>query len=141
VICELCNNELRSISAFRKDLVIKQTNLYGFVEGYVEDETIKEYEQHEVYEHAGQVPAIKNERADNVEIKMEQTDTDDYSMFISTEYLETLQDDEGADEETYLEEEEFAFVKQEKRSGNVRTKGLKKHYKRFVKKFFNKRFD
>jgi hypothetical protein len=105
----------------------------------VEDETLKEYEQHEVYEHAGQVAAIKNERADNVAIKMEQTDTDDYSMFISTEYLETLQDDggEGGDEETYLEEEEFAFVKQEKRSRNV---GTKKHYKRFVERTFEERF-
>lgn len=33
VICEACNNELRSISEFRKDLVFKQKNLYAFVEG------------------------------------------------------------------------------------------------------------
>lgn len=137
MICENCNNELRSISAFRKDLIFKQTSLVVFVEGFVEEDSIKEYEQQEVYEPSPSVPSIKNENAENVEIKMEQADTtEDYSMFISTEYLETLQDEENEecvdDEEPYgADEEEFAFVKQEKKSGHVRTKGLKKHYKRF----------
>lgn len=119
--------------------------MYGFVEGFVEEDSIKEYEQQEVYETTTQLPPIKNETTDGVEIKMEQADTtEDYSMFISTEYLETLQDQDddeeegGIDEGNYVEEEEFAFVKQEKRSGHVRLKGSKKHYKRFELSSFKK---
>jgi hypothetical protein len=135
VICESCNNELRSISAFRKDLIFKQTHLYGFVEGYVENEeqTPKDYEQPP----SRQIHPIKNETADKVEIKMEQQDVEDYSTFISTEYLETLQEDEetGGDYgDNYAEDEEFSYVKRERvfKSEDVKMKAMKKHYKRFV---------
>jgi hypothetical protein len=139
VICESCNNELRSISAFRKDLIFKQTHLYGFVEGYVEneEETPKDYEQQKVYEASRQIQPIKHETAEKVEIKMEQQDVEDYSTFISTEYLETLQEDEetGGDYgDNYAEDEEFSYVKRERvfKSEDVKMKAMKKHYKRFV---------
>lgn len=146
VICESCNNELRSISTFRKDLIFKQQNLYSYVEGlYADEEISKEYEQNEVFEPSQTVSSIKNESSDNIEIKMEQTDAEDYSTFISTEYLETLQDDEEASgdyDESYAEDEEFSFVKKEKhqKSDIVRMKGLKKHYKRFVAFMIAKKF-
>lgn len=103
----------------------------------MDEEISKEFDQNEVFEPSQTISSIKNESTDNIEIKMEQTDAEDYSTFISTEYLETLQDDEegsGDYDESYAEDEEFSFVKKEKhqKSDIVRMKGLKKHYKRFV---------
>jgi hypothetical protein len=110
----------------------------------VEEEAPKDYDQPRVYEHSRTIHPIKNEAADKVEIKMEQQDVEDYSTFISTEYLETLQDDDevaGDYSENYGEDEEFSFVKRETffKPDVVKVKGLKKHYKRFDRR--PKRFE
>lgn len=125
VICEPCNIELKTISAFRKELISKQRNLSEFVEGFVED-----FGQEEELE------LVKHEAEENVVIKAEPDCEvhEDYSMFINTEYLEGLQDEvvDASGEE--FQGEEFAYVKAEKgsyASAYPRSKGMKKHYKRF----------
>lgn len=52
VICEICNNNLRSFSAFRKDVVTKQNALSLFVEGHEcnYEETAREEVQYEDFE-------------------------------------------------------------------------------------------
>lgn len=63
----------------------------------------------------------------SIKVEPEQTE-DDYSMFISTEYLEALQENESVESrDQQYEEEQYEYVKQEKL---VKNRILKKHYKR-----------
>lgn len=128
VICETCNNELRSFSNFRKDLIFKQTNLYGLVEGFIDQS--KELEQEELFEILS--PSIKRE---DIEIKIEpgQENDEDYNSMLSMEYLETVPEDEVNTDEEEQNEVEFSFTRV-KPSINLRDKpkGLKKQYKRFA---------
>jgi hypothetical protein len=88
VICETCNNDLRTFSTFRKDLVFKQLSLLQFVEGVDEEDDQQQQQQQEI---TYATETITNEF---MEVKTEtfeeeqQTLTDDYTNFVSAEYLE-----------------------------------------------------
>lgn len=119
VICETCNNELRHISVFRKELINKQASLYGFVEGCCYPDDGKYFEQEEQLEVP--VPSIKRE---NIEIKIEpaQETEEYYNSMLSMEYLDTAQEDAYFDEDQQRNEE-FALTHQ-------KPTVLKKQYKR-----------
>lgn len=106
---------MRKISEFRRDLLIKQTTLNALV-----TDSAKEYE--EIYEES----SVKNEITTQVEVK-EEPDTveDDYHMFISTEYLETLQENGTLQEDPQYAEEKYEYTER-----LVKSRILKKHYKR-----------
>jgi hypothetical protein len=110
VICENCNNELRRISSFRKDLIHKQKSLY------------------ELYED-------KNESQDYLEIKLEPEpdDTDNYAME-SVEYLDDvgsmLYGREFSVEQQYSQEQYSVIDLPGSKSKKI--KSPKKFYKRFA---------
>lgn len=72
---------------------------------------------------------MKNETTEQMSIKVEPEQAeDDYSMFISTEYLEALQENESIESrDQQYEDEQYEYVKQERL---VKNRILKKHYKR-----------
>lgn len=110
IICELCNNELRSIWNFRKELIFKQTNLYAHVDG---DDS---YEQIEASEDL--VPSIKHEITDPVVVKSEHGSepAEDFSMYSEFVYEH--------------EESSHLFQAEEEEEEKAPTQILKKHYKR-----------
>lgn len=116
VICEACNNEMRNLCAFRKDLIFKQHGLYS----YVESEPLIEFEIEE------DMP-IKNESSDLVEeIKLE----DDsyaggcYNSMVAIEYFESVNED--GEEHLSYEAVRNNYKK------NRKEKGSKKNYKRAI---------
>lgn len=117
---------MRNISAFRKDLIFKQTSLLVHVEG----EQSKEFEQEEVYD---DYALIKSE---TVEIKLEPDAGYGYNSMISLEYFEPVEPEGG--EEFCNSEDEFQYAevlsKSEKRSQPKHRSevGSKKNYKRAI---------
>lgn len=111
-MCELCNNELRSISNFRRELIFKQTSLYEFVEGNC---SIGLIEQVETIEDI--VPSIKSEIIDPVVIKSEHVEPADFSMY-SSEYVYEAED------------ESHMFQAEDLCDEQPVVKEPKKHYKR-----------
>lgn len=114
VICEQCHNELRSYSNFRKDLVFKQVSLIQFVDG-IDDQQQLETSSNSDHN-------IKNEPCSStfMHIKTEsynkEQDNEDYTNFVSTEYLlpYSLQD-EVEDPEQLEEYDQFCTIDIERR--------------------------
>jgi len=98
VICESCNNDLRNFSSLKKDLIFKQISLIQFVEGIEEVQT-------EQLDASYSDNNIKNEALnDNSQIKTERYEeavNEDFSNFVSPEYLDNIQEIEPDQTEEY----------------------------------------
>lgn len=109
VICENCNNELRRISGFRKDLIHKQKNLYELYDEKVESEGYHE-----------------------IKVEPEPEDTDNFGME-SVEYLDdvsTMFYGRDYSVEQQYSQEMFSVLDTPS-TKSKKSKSPKKFYKRF----------